>query len=99
MFEAGLLTRISVFAGQMVMVPVLTAMYLVHPKMMHRLVGYLEECATETYTSLVEKTKQPGTKLNKAWSGVPASSIAKAYWNLPEDAEWIHVLEQILADE
>jgi len=99
MFEAGLITRISVFAGQMVMVPVLFSMYVLHPKMMHRFVGYLEECATETYTSLVEKTRQPGSKLNKAWSGVPASPIAKAYWNLSEDAEWVDVLEQILADE
>jgi len=99
MFNAGRLTRLSVFGAQFCMVPFLTIMYLLNPKMMHRLVGYLEECATETYTSLVEKSNTPGTKLYKAWQGIPASSFAKAYWNLPEDAEWVHVLEQILADE
>ena len=42
-FKASYLTRILVIGAQWVMVPFLMGVYLVHPKSMHRFVGYLEE--------------------------------------------------------
>lgn len=44
MFEANKLTRTVVVLAQMVMTTFLLATYIVHPKAMHRFVGYLEEC-------------------------------------------------------
>jgi hypothetical protein len=99
MFDAGPLTRLSVFLAQFFCVPILTAVYLVHPTAMHRFVGYLEETAVKTYTDLVRIVRTDGTELNKAWISVPASHLAKSYWNLDKDAMWVDVLEQMLADE
>lgn len=99
MFDAGLMTRLSVVTAQVVIVPWMFLVYLVHPKSLHRFVGYLEETAVITYTSLIKKTRTPGTKLNKSWGDVRASNLAKAYWHLDKDAMWVDVLEQILADE
>lgn len=42
-FQATPLTQVLVVAAQYVMVPFLLSIYLVHPKSMHRFVGYLEE--------------------------------------------------------
>ncbi|CAD7941971.1 unnamed protein product [Amoebophrya sp. A120] len=99
MFDAGILTRTACALGQIGIVTFLTATYMVHPKALHRFVGYLEETAVLTYTDLVRLTRTPGTKLHKAWDGLPAPPLAKAYWNLRDDAEWVHVLENLLADE
>jgi len=99
MFDTGLMTRMSVVVAQTVIVPFMFGVYLVHPKSLHRFVGYLEETAVKTYTSLIRLTRTPGTKLNKSWGHVRASNLGKAYWNLKDDAMWVDVLEQILADE
>lgn len=77
----------------------LTATYLVSPKSLHRFVGYLEETAVETYADLVKHTRREGSQLHAAWSDVPASDLAKRYWQLADDAKWLDVLEQLLADE
>jgi len=99
MFDAGILCRFMVVAAQFVMVPFMFGLYLVHPRSMHRFVGYLEETACKTYSDLIRITKQEGTQLNKSWGNVRASNLAIAYWNLKEDAMWLDVLEQLLADE
>lgn len=98
-FDASLGTRVAVMGAQYVMVPVLSLMYLVHPRTLHRFVGYLEETAVKTYSDLIRITNTPGTRLNKAWSDMKAPGLAISYWNLREDALWVDVLEQLLADE
>ena len=85
MFDAGPLTRALVFCAQAFCVPVLTAVYIVKPRVMHRFVGYLEETAVKTYTDLVRLTRTEGTQLHANWSDVPASHLAKSYWNLNQD--------------
>jgi hypothetical protein len=99
MFDAGLLTRAGVIVGQGFMVAFLSAAYIVNPKSLHRFVGYLEETAVLTYSDLTRLARTPGTHLHRGWSDMPAPQIAKDYWNLPKDATWINVLDNILADE
>jgi len=99
MFDAGILTRLAVILSQYIMVGALSLVYVVRPQAVHRFVGYLEETAVVTYTSLIEKTKTPGTHLYRSWSNLKAPQMAKAYWNLPDDAMWVDVLENICADE
>ena len=43
MFEASWLTRAMVIAAQVTLTPALMVVYMVHPRSMHRFVGYLEE--------------------------------------------------------
>jgi hypothetical protein len=49
MFEASRLTRAMVIAAQFSLGPILTIMYLVHPRSVHRFVGYLEETGVCLY--------------------------------------------------
>jgi hypothetical protein len=93
MFEASPATRFMVVAAQMVMTPILMGIYLVHPRSMHRFVGYLEETACHTYASIIEHTETPGTQLHEGWSELPAPAIARGYWKLPHDAKWVEALK------
>jgi hypothetical protein len=99
MFEAGLPTRAVVMATQVLMTPFLAVLYAVHPKACHRFVGYLEETASFTYRQIINCVRTPGTELHRAWANLKAPPIARGYYNLPEDALWVDVLEQIFADE
>jgi hypothetical protein len=92
MFEASRLTRALVVCAQMVLTPILMGVYMVHPKSMHRFVGYLEETACYTYASIISHIETPGTKLNEAWRDLPAPAIAKGYWKLSNDAKWVDAL-------
>ena len=92
MFQASILTRLMVIGVQVTLTPFLIGVYMVHPKSMHRFVGYLEETACHTYSSIIEHIETPGTKLNLAWSDMPAPAIAIAYWRLPKDAMWVDTL-------
>ena len=99
MFEASFVTRFLVVSAQMIMTPTLLAMYLVHPKSMHRFVGYLEETACHTYVNIIKHIETPGTHLNKEWKDLKAPEIAISYWKLPNDALWVDVLGCMMADE
>jgi hypothetical protein len=99
MFEATKITRALVVAAQVTMAPFLIATYIVHPKAMHRFVGYLEETACETYKNVITQIETPGTPLNLEWSELEAPSMAKSYWRLNPEAKWVDVLKCIFADE
>jgi len=66
---------------------------------MHRFVGYLEETAVETYTSILETMDTEGTKLNQTWLQLPAPLIGLEYYKLGDEAKWPDVLRCIAADE
>ncbi|KAI4296362.1 hypothetical protein L6164_036326 [Bauhinia variegata] len=67
--------------------------YLLSPKMAHRIVGYLEEEAIHSYTEYL-KDLNSGKIEN-----VPAPAIAIDYWRLPKDATLKDVITVIRADE
>lgn len=98
-FEAGALTRIMVITAQMVMVPILITVYAIHPRSMHRFVGYLEETACKTYVNIIDHVETPGTHLNIAWYDLDAPDMAKGYYKLPENAKFVDCLKCMCADE
>mmetsp|Transcript_15089 Transcript_15089/g.18102 ORF Transcript_15089/g.18102 Transcript_15089/m.18102 type:complete len:146 (+) Transcript_15089:1-438(+) len=81
------------------MVGFLGLMYIIHPKALHRFVGYLEETASDTYANLIRSVQTPGTHLHRDWSGLRAPSIAVNYWRMEENAMWLDVLKNLFADE
>mmetsp|Transcript_67254 Transcript_67254/g.194693 ORF Transcript_67254/g.194693 Transcript_67254/m.194693 type:complete len:381 (+) Transcript_67254:78-1220(+) len=99
MFKAGYITRLLVLAAQVFMTPWLGLLYVVHPRSVHRFVGYLEETACLTYANIIHQVQTPGTPLNEAWADLPAPALAKIYWKLPEDAMWVDALKCMFADE
>jgi hypothetical protein len=99
MFEASYLTRFLVFSAQIIMTPTLLAIYVTHPKSMHRFVGYLEETACHTYVNVLKHIETPGTNLHKEWYDLKAPEIGISYWKLDADAKWKDVLGCMMADE
>jgi hypothetical protein len=99
MFKASFFTRCIVVIAQLIMTPFLMSIYLVHPRSMHRLVGYLEETACTTYVTIIKHVETPGTILNENWGELPAPGMAIGYWRLPRDAKWVDALKCMMADE
>ena len=99
MFKANIVTRALVVAAQLVMTPFLMALYTVHPKSVHRFVGYLEETACHTYVNVINHINTPGTHLNKAWADLPSPPIAIGYYKLSHDAKFVETLKCMMADE
>lgn len=98
-FNASVATRALVYAAQIIMTPLLMGIYLIRPKSMHRLVGYLEETAVKTYINVIKHVETPGTQLNEGWASKPAPRIAIGYWKLSDNAKWSDVLKCMMADE
>lgn len=68
-------------------------LYLISPRTAHRVVGYFEEEAIhsyERYLSLVHD----GTHEN-----IPATALAKSYWNLHDNARLTDMIEATIIDE
>ncbi|KAE8672773.1 Ubiquinol oxidase 2 [Hibiscus syriacus] len=85
--------RLLVLTVQGVFFNAFFVLYLLSPKLAHRIVGYLEEEAIHSYTEYL-KDIESGRIEN-----VPAPSIAIDYWRLPKDATLKDVITVIRADE
>lgn len=68
-------------------------LYMMSPKVAHRVVGYLEEEAIHSYTEYLKDIE------SGAIENVPAPAIAIDYWRLPKDAKLKDVITVIRADE
>ncbi|KAK7363137.1 hypothetical protein VNO77_05267 [Canavalia gladiata] len=85
--------RLLVLAVQGVFFNAFFVLYIISPKLAHRIVGYLEEEAIHSYTEYL-KDIDAGRIEN-----VPAPAIAIDYWRLPKDAKLKDVITVIRADE
>jgi ubiquinol oxidase len=85
--------RCLIMAVQLVFYNFYFFLYLLAPRVAHRLVGYLEEEAVTSYTSYLAEIDAGHIE------NVTAPQIAKAYWNLPDDARLRDVVLVIRADE
>ncbi|CAA2954932.1 ubiquinol oxidase, mitochondrial-like [Olea europaea subsp. europaea] len=85
--------RLLVLTVQGVFFNAFFVLYLLSPKLAHRVVGYLEEEAIHSYTEYL-KDIDSGKIEN-----VPAPAIAIDYWRLPKDATLKDVINVIRADE
>ncbi|XVF01570.1 hypothetical protein REPUB_Repub04eG0100400 [Reevesia pubescens] len=68
-------------------------LYVLSPKLAHRVVGYLEEEAIHSYTEFLRDIE------SGAIENIPAPAIAIDYWRLPKDATLKDVIIVIRADE
>lgn len=87
------LERIVVLVAQGVFFNAFFLLYLLSPKLAHRVVGYLEEEAIVSYTEYLAEIDR-GHHEN-----VPAPKIAIDYWNLAPDARLRDVVLAVRADE
>ncbi|KAL1556917.1 Aldehyde oxidase 3 [Salvia divinorum] len=85
--------RALVIAVQGVFFNAYFAAYLISPKLAHRIVGYLEEEAVNSYTEFLHDLEK-GLVENQ-----PAPAIAIDYWRLPPNSTLKDVVTVIRADE
>ncbi len=91
--QPTLFERLVILAVQWVFYLAFFALYLVSPKTAHRIVGYFEEEAVISYTLYLKEIDE-GRSPN-----VPAPTIARRYWKLPDDATLRDVVLVVRADE
>ncbi|MCH8098650.1 MAG: alternative oxidase [Proteobacteria bacterium] len=87
------LERVLILIAQGMFYNLFFAIYLISPRLAHRIVGYFEEEAVISYTHYLEEI-DAGHHEN-----VPAPDIAKRYWNLPDDARLRDLVLVIRDDE
>ncbi|CAN6486925.1 unnamed protein product [Victoria cruziana] len=85
--------RALVFAVQGVFFNAYFLLYMVSPKLAHRIVGYLEEEAIHSYTEFLKEID------NGNIENVPAPAIAIDYWRLPPGSTLRDVVLAVRADE
>ncbi|KAK3185043.1 hypothetical protein Dsin_032329 [Dipteronia sinensis] len=85
--------RLLVLIVQGVFFNAFFVLYVVSPKLAHRIVGYLEEEAIRSYTEYLKDID------SGAIENVRAPAIAIDYWMLPKDASLKDVITVIRADE
>ena len=91
--QPSILERALVMLIQFFFVLVYGVIYLLSSKTAHRIVGYFEEEACNSYSEFIEKVLD-GTVENS-----PAPEIAARYYQLGENAMLLDVLECIRQDE
>ena len=85
--------RFLIATTQLVFYNLYFFLYLLAPRVAHRVVGYLEEEAVVSYTQYLEQIDAGAVE------NVPAPQIAKDYWKLPDDARLREVVIVIRQDE
>jgi len=88
-----LFERLVVLTAQWLFYLGFFALYLVHPRTAHRLVGYFEEEAVISYTHYLREIDEGRTPDG------PAPAIARRYWKLADDASLRDVVLMVRADE
>lgn len=87
------LERALILLGQGVFFNAYFVLYLLAPRVAHRVVGYLEEEAVISYTQYLAQID------SGAVANVPAPAMAIAYWRLPSDARLRDLVLAVRADE
>lgn len=85
--------RLLVLTVQGVFFNMFFVVYILSPKLAHRIVGYLEEEAIHSYTEFLKDIE------SGAIENVAAPAIAIDYWRLPKDSTLKDVITVIRADE
>ncbi|KAG5990551.1 Alternative oxidase, mitochondrial precursor [Claviceps lovelessii] len=99
MCEPGWFMKLMIIGAQGVFFNALFVAYLLHPRIVHRFVGYLEEEAVHTYTRAIREMEHG--QLPK-WCDVKFQipDIAIGYWNMPDGQRTMKdLLLYIRADE
>ncbi|AHE53128.1 alternative oxidase [Sphingomonas sanxanigenens] len=91
--QPNMLERLLILLVQAGFYTAFFALYLVAPRVAHRVVGYFEEEAVISYTHFLQAIDAG------AIADGPAPAIALHYWKLPADATLRDVVLKVRADE
>jgi hypothetical protein len=94
--KPGALMKLTIAIEQFIFVNFFFFSYLLSPKYVQRVVGYLEEEAVHTYTTLLNQYDEG--KL-PTWPKLSPPDLALQYYELPENSSMRDVILSIRADE
>jgi hypothetical protein len=95
--QPDLYFRTWVVIAQGVFMNAFTLAYMINPHFCHRFVGYLEEEAVHTYTSIIDHIDNGD--LHEWGTKTPAPQIAIDYWRMSPDANLRDLFLNVKADE
>jgi hypothetical protein len=100
MKDPSTLFRAAVIGGQFGFGLAFLTAYIISPMFCHRFVGYIEEEACSTYTTIIEAIERApeGSELAQ-WKYDRAPSIAISYWKLGEEGTVLDLVRAVRADE
>ena len=87
------LERIIIILAQGIFGCFYLILYILSPYTAHRLVGYLEEEAIISYLQYLKAVKEGDIP------NIKAPALAKEYWNLPDNAHLLNIIEAVIKDE
>lgn len=100
MKEPGYLFRGAVIGAQFGFGSFFLTAYMINPTWCHRFIGYIEEEACHTYTTILnEMDSAPSGSELAQWKIGDAPKIAKGYWHLGEHGTVYDVMMAVRADE
>ena len=100
MRDPGVFMRFVVLGSQVVVGAGFLGLYAIAPGFCHRFVGYVEEEACHTYTSIIHEIETaPESRDISEWRTQLAPKIARGYWHLGEDGTVLDMMYAIRADE
>ena len=85
--------RLLIIVVQAIFFVVYFILYSISPSTGHRVVGYFEEEATHSYECYLALVR------DGSYENIPATALAKSYWNLSENAMLTDVIEATIKDE
>lgn len=91
--QPSALERAIILVGQGLFFNAYFLLYLLFPRIAHRVVGYLEEEAVISYTQYLAQVDAGAAE------NLPAPQLAIDYWNLPAEARLREVIVAVRADE
>jgi hypothetical protein len=94
--QPGKIFRAAVLVTQGIFMNCFFLAYLLNPKICHRFVGYLEEEAVHTYTSILNAIDEGKIE---SWKTKAAPDIAIDYWRLKKTATMRDLILAVRADE
>eukprot|EP00550_Attheya_septentrionalis_P013567 CAMPEP_0198305932 /NCGR_PEP_ID=MMETSP1449-20131203/58155_1 /TAXON_ID=420275 /ORGANISM="Attheya septentrionalis, Strain CCMP2084" /LENGTH=467 /DNA_ID=CAMNT_0044008477 /DNA_START=70 /DNA_END=1473 /DNA_ORIENTATION=- len=92
--------RVAVIGSQFGFGTAFLLAYIVSPTFCHKFVGYIEEEACHTYSTIIEAIEQaPEEDPLSTWRSEGVPKIARSYWKLGEDSTVLDLMYAVRADE
>lgn len=85
--------RVLIMVVQFFFFIIYSIIYLLSPRIAHRIVGYFEEEAIHSYETYLRMVNE-GVHEN-----IPATNLAKSYWELDDDARLTDIISATIRDE
>ena len=100
MRDPGMFMRVSVMMSQAAVGVGFSILYAISPHFCHRFVGYVEEEACHTYTTIIDAIENaPESNDLSEWRTQLAPKIARGYWHLGPEGTVLEMIYAIRADE